>query len=604
MSTPTASITSENRLPNDIMYHIKNRRTLKRKQQRTIDPQQYGIYEQIIKFLNKFINRQINALRNQKWANLLEHLKPGDKRFWKISRSLRRKNKQNIPYLTDGINKLLTDDEKSELLASTFAKAHSLTFNYTHSVDNIVNSTAQKLKLENPTTQNADFITINELSSVLSNLKSSKSPGFDNVPNILLKNLPQKAVQLLTRIFNSCIHLNYFPIDFKRAKIIPIQKPNKPNNNPNSYRPISLLSNLGKVYEKLIHTRIETFVMNNNIISEKQFGFKKGHSTVQQIGRIKNKILTNKRLRKSTGLILLDVEKAFDTVWHHGLLYKLVTANIPKYLCKIIADFLVNRKFAVSLNNGISSYKNISAGLPQGSILSPILFSIFTSDFKPNKEADVAYYADDTALISASKLTSALMKKMEQSIKVCSRYFKKWKIKINHLKTQCIIFPFNKSPKRTPSRQLRFEGNDIDIQNEVKYLGVILDKKLLFHKHIHSSCDKALKSFRALWPFLNRRSFLSQKNKNLIFKCVIRPCLSYASPIWYKSAKCHLKRMQIIQNKCLKIIYRKPWRYPTSSLHEETGYELFADFIKRLNEHYFLKVQHSPYSIIRECYDD
>lgn len=190
---------------------------------------------------------------------------------------------------------------------------------------------------------------------------------------------------------------------------------------------------------------------------------------------------------------------------------------------------------------------------------------------------------------------------MEQSLKTCSKYFKKWKIKINHLKTQCIIFPFNKSPKRIPTRQLCFEENEITLQNEVKYLGVTLDKKLLFNKHIYSSCEKALKYFRALWPFLNRRSRLNIKNKNLIFKCVIRPILSYASPIWYRAAKTHLKRLQVIQNKCLKMIFHKPWRYPTSLLHEETGYELLVDYIKRLNTNYFNRIHHSPYSILREC---
>lgn len=603
ISTPSSNMSPISSLPNDVMHYIHQRRVLKRKQQRTNDNHQFELYGQFIKLLTKFIDQRINNLRNQKWSNLLERLKPGDKSFWKISRTLRCKNRRTIPSLKVGTASFITDEEKSELLANTFAKAHKLTLDYKHSIDTLVNTTAENLKTQNPTTINADFINSNELSHVLLKLKSSKSPGFDKIPNILLKRLPQKAVHLLTCLFNSCIQLNYFPSAFKIAKIIPVQKPNKITTNPSNYRPISLLSNLGKVFEKLIHARIETFAATNNIISEKQFGFKKHHSTIHQIGRIKNKIVGNKILKKSTGMILLDIEKAFDSVWHNGLLYKLVSVNMPMYLCKIIANFLEHRQFAVSVNNSISSFKNMPSGLPQGSILSPILYSIFTSDFKPNKGTDVAYYADDTALLSSSKLTGALLKKMEYSLSVCSKYFKKWKIKINHLKTQCIIFPFNKSPKRTPTRQLIFEGNEISIQNEVKYLGVILDKKLLFHKHIQSSCEKAMKSFRALWPILNRRSPLNLKNKNLIFKCVLRPILAFASPIWHRAAKSHLKRLQTMQNKSLKMIFNKPWRYPTSILHDETGYELFSDFIKRLNENYFLRIQNSHYSIIRECKD-
>lgn len=382
--------------------------------------------------------------------------------------------------------------------------------------------------------------------------------------------------------------------------MVAVAKPNKPSNQPTSYRPISLLSNLGKIFEKIIHYRIIEFASDRNIISENQFGFRKEHSTVHQISRIKNKILSNKRRKKSTGLVLLDIEKAFDTVWHNGVIFKMMTNNIPEYLCKIISEFLDKRVFAVSVNKNVSNFMPIPAGLPQGSILSPTLYSIYTSDFKAPIEIDTAYYADDTALVSCSKLTSALLKKMELGLKSCNNYFKKWKIKINNNKTQAIIFPFNRSPKRVPTRQLHFENNYINISNEVVYLGVTLDKKLIFQKHIDKSCQRALQAFRSLWPFLNRRSSLNLKNKNLLYKCVIRPILCFASPIWYRAAETHLKKIQVIQNKCLKMIHNKEWRYPTSRLHEETGYDLFIDFIRRLNDNYFQKVATSRYCRIRE----
>lgn len=174
---------------------------------------------------------------------------------------------------------------------------------------------------------------------------------------------------------------------------------------------------------------------------------------------------------------------------------------------------------------------------------------------------------------------------------------------MNYEKTQAIIFPYNKSYKRNPSRQLKFQNNTIGVKDEVNYLGVILDKKLIFRKHIESACNKATNSLRALRALLHRRSFLSHQNKNLLFKCVLRPILSYASPIWYKAAKCHLKKLQIIQNKCLKIINNKYWRYSTRRLHNETGYEMFTDFIARQNLNYFSRTSNSSYAIIRECRD-
>lgn len=388
---------------------------------------------------------------------------------------------------------------------------------------------------------------------------------------------------------------------FKTTKVIAIHKPNKPKDHPTSYRPISLLSNLGKLFEKIIHKRIIEYASDNSIVCSEQFGFKKEHSTIHQINRIKNNITINKNCKKSTGLILLDIEKAFDTVWHHGLIYKLLMGNLPKYLIRLIMDFIENRTFMVSVNNELSSPKTITTGLPQGSVLSPLLYSIYTSDFKAPSYMKTAYYADDTALITSSKLTSALLLKMEKGLLACNKYFHKWKIKINPIKTQAIIFPYNKSPKRIPRRELVFGNDRITVSNNVKYLGVVLDKKLIFKTHINEMCTKTIKCFKALWPLLNKRSLLNFKNKNLLYKSVIRPILTYACPIWYTAANSHLKKLQIIQNKCLKMINNKHWRYPTHRLHLETNYEKIIEFIARLNTNYFNKIESSTYPLIREC---
>lgn len=299
----------------------------------------------------------------------------------------------------------------------------------------------------------------------------------------------------------------------------------------------------------------------------------------------------------------MDIEKAFDTVWHNGLIFKMLEAEIPTYLCKIIADFLEDRTFVVCVNTTHSPQKTITAGLPQGSVLSPLLYSLYTSDFSPPQQVRTAYYADDTALITSSKLTTALLKKMEKGLTSCNKYFHKWKVKINPTKTQAIIFPYNKSPKRLPNRNLKFENDNISIVNDVKYLGVTLDKKLNFSKHIDETAKKTTKVLRALWSLLNYRSTLSLKNKNLIFKSVIRPTLTFACPIWYKAANTHIKKLQIIQNKCLKIIYNLRWRYPTDILHSRSGYEKIHEFIYRLSQSYNDRNIHSSYPMIRACRD-
>lgn len=601
ITTPKVTLSNNYILSEEIIKLIRIRRALKRKAQRSVSYTEANLHNKSAKLLSIIITDRINIERNRKWNNMLSKLQPGDKSFWKISKKLRGKSNKTIPNFIIGNASISSDENKAQILADTFAASNGLTSNYKHSFDKVVNSVVNRFKNEGRNSEGAIFTSLDELRSIIKPLKTSKSPGLDNVSNLLIKKLPEKALAILVKIFNSCIYLNYFPNLFKHAKVIAIPKPDKPKKDPKSYRPISLLSNIGKLFEKIIHNRICDFATQNSIIAKEQFGFKKEHSSVHQVSRIKNMISSNKRKKLSTGLVLLDIEKAFDTVWHNGLIYKLLKSEVPKYLCKLVADFLKERTFSVSINGAVSTRKTISAGLPQGSILSPLLYSVYTSDFSPPVYMKTAYYADDTALITSSKLTKALLKKMEKGLATCDKYFYKWKIKINPTKTQAIIFPYNKSPKRTPTRQLNFGNETIAINDYVKYLGIILDKKLTFKKLIEETCTKCLKTVRALWSLINKRSSLNLKNKNLIYKSIIRPTLTYGCPVWYKAAKTHLMKLQIVQNKCLKIIYNKPWRYSTDILHEDTGYERIHDFIKRFTDNHFAKIENSSYPLIKEC---
>lgn len=603
MFTPKKSAKHKYSIQATTLKCIRERNRIRRKYIRSSDAQLKSFYKRILNNINKMIAEHVKMDKNTKWSDLLVNLKPGDKKFWRISRSLRGKLNRLIPVLKYNTNKLTTDIEKANALADTFASTHLLTHNQLSccSLERKVSSSIRKLRKTNCAVEEDQLVDEEEVVELLHNIKPSKAPGFDNIPNNLLKKLPAKAIKLIKYIFNSCLICKYFPKAFKTAKVIPIAKPKKDLNIPTSYRPISLLSNLGKLLEKIIHRRLYNFAMENGVVAQEQFGFKKGHSTVHQIRRITNIIHANKHQRHSTGLILLDIEKAFDTVWHNGLIFKLIQANIPTYLTQMIQSFLSDRTFKVSINDANSSSKHVPAGVPQGSVLSPLLYTIFTSDFKCSGQLKVAYYADDTALITKAKLTSALIKRMENSLSLYNKYLLKWKIKINIDKTQAIIFPFNKSYKRNPSRELNFGNIQVPIKTSVVYLGVILDKKLNFAEHIKSTCEKAIAAGRSLHSMMGRSSALSYKNKNRLYKCVIRPIMTYAAPVWHKAARSHLKKLQIIQNKNLKIINHLHWRYPTQELHKETKYELFEAYVKRICEIFFDKIRQSTFPLIQTC---
>lgn len=189
---------------------------------------------------------------------------------------------------------------------------------------------------------------------------------------------------------------------------------------------------------------------------------------------------------------------------------------------------------------------------------------------------------------------------MHINLNLIRKYFDTWKIKINESKTQAIIFPYNKSPKRTPTINLCANGTIIPFKHEIKYLGLILDKKLTFRQHVQYACEKAIKCGRALYPLLNRRSALNLKNKILLYKMCIRPIMSYSCQVWFhKTARSHTKKMQIIQNKNLKIIHKLPPRFSTKMLHRNFGHKMFSSFVKELTLTFNNKCRMSNYETIR-----
>lgn len=578
---------------------IRNRNTHRRKFQRCSDPNLKAIYKAIIRELNKLIGLHINNSRNIQWSTFLYKLPIGSKQFWRITKRFKGKNKKKGSLIVNN-REISNNLEKANILADYFAESHLTTLNSRSSMETKVDSVVSSVELDNDRNNDlSTFTNLEEIIFIISELKNSKAPGVDNISNTLLKKLPKRAYEVLVEIFNICIQNSYFPKEFKRAKVIPIPKAGKDPKAASSYRPISLLNSLDKVLEKIILKRLNNFVDSNNLLNNFQYGFRDQHSTVHQIRRVINMIRTNKEKRYSTGVLFLDIEKAFDSIWHNGLIYKLHGMQFPTYLIRLLKSFLTDRTFFVEVDGFRSSLKSIPAGVPQGSVLSPILYSLYTSDFKPPRGNDVAFYADDSAFISHGKVSNAIVKRMQKSLDSASKYFSKWKIKINESKSQAIMFPFNKSPKRIPNRSLMVNGDRILFSKTIKYLGINLDEKLTFKPHLEEASNKAIRCGRALFPLLNRKSKLNSKNKLLLYKMCIRPILTYGCQVWLKCAKTHKKRLQIIQNKNLKIIYNLPRRFSTVELHRKYKQKTIEIFIKDLTLSFNDRCRRSTYDHLR-----
>lgn len=188
---------------------------------------------------------------------------------------------------------------------------------------------------------------------------------------------------------------------------------------------------------------------------------------------------------------------------------------------------------------------------------------------------------------------------MQKTLVSASNYFSKWKIKINDEKTQAILFPYNKSPKRIPTRKLFIQGTEIPFSKSIKYLGITFDEKLTFKEHLTNVCVKATRCSKALYPLLNRRSKLDTRNKLLLYKLCISPILTYGCVVWKDCAKTHKKKAQIIQNKNLKIIHNLPIRFPTLDLHRLSHQRNFEQLINDMSLSFYERCRVSTFSHLR-----
>ena len=302
------------------------------------------------------------------------------------------------------------------------------------------------------------------------------------------------------------------------------------------------------------------------------------------------------------GLLSVDLQSAFDSVWHDGLLHKMLRYSFPTYLIKLIKSYLQNRKFRVKIGNTFSSQRIINSGVPQGGVLSPTLFNIFISDIPVNDEVDTAQFADDTLLISSSYRTNAIINKLSKQGSKLARYFNRWRIKINSSKSQTCFFSRKTSSRHQPQSNVKIVDEDITWKNEIKYLGLNLDRRLTFGFHIDQTVMKCERLIRMLYPLINRNSQLNTRNKLLIYKMYFRPIFFYASPVWSNCAQVHFSKLQRLQNKIIKMIFNLHWRTNTSYIHELSNTDTLRDHINNLNGKFINRCLNSLDTDIAQIY--
>ena len=400
-----------------------------------------------------------------------------------------------------------------------------------------------------------------EVLQLLSNLDTTKTNGHDDISAIMLKSTALSIAPIITELFNCSITLGKIPTEWKIARVSPIPKQGN-SSNPSDYRPISLLSILSKILER--HVANILIDHYSNILSSHQWGFTQGKSTS---GALVTAIdAWHKLLDSGTEVcaIFFDYRKAFDTVSHTLLLQKLETAGVNIHILTWLHDYLCDRKQYVCVNGSSSEMLPVHSGVPQGSVLGPILFIIFINDVSQVPLSDgslLTLYADDIMLhrpIYSIDDYESLQNDID-NLYLCSSSIS---LDFNATKCKYMIISRKKQPT-SPLYNLNLNNTPLEKVNEYKYLGIWLTADLNWGKHIEYICSKARKKVGALY-----RQFYKYSSTNTMLKIYltcIRPDMEYAVQVWSPYQKGHINALESIQKFALKVC-SKQWNADYQSL--------------------------------------
>lgn len=537
------------RKPNELLHtaEIQNilaeKRRARRRYKRTRDIRDW---EMVLRLAEDYRTKVTDASKSHYHERLLR-ARHQDGTIWPLVRNCRPRPAPANALIINGTktsNKL----EIGNHLAESFESAHELQPLTDPHLRRTIDKSYEFIRNVIEIQPNIMTTDIYETTRIIAKLKIRKAPGEDNVSNMQIKHLPKKGVAALTNIYNACFALQYFPKKWKHAIVVPLPKPGKPKNMLKSYRPISLLPTLSKVFEKIIGIRLDKHFKNENIAI--------AHSTTHQLYRLTDHIRHIYNIGKHTGLVCLDLQQAFDKVWHRGLVHKLKQTNLPLPMVRLLSAYLENRTFTVRLGHHLSDTKTAPAGVPQGSVLGPKLFILHINDLPHHPGTHVALFADDTALYAFSSNVNLLQRYLQEHLQSIEHYFQTWRLSLNAAKTQYCVF--SKRLWKEPEQKLEVCQEIIQPAKQIEYLGVTLDSRLAFHQHVKKLRSKANQSIGYLYKLINKRSPLNISTKKLLYTNVVKPTMTYAAPIWSTASRTSFHQLELAQLRALKIIAGLP----------------------------------------------
>lgn len=530
---------------NSFVNLIKNRNKLLSKSRR--HPQ-----NRILKIRLRQIKNEINTMKSDLKSNYYEQeLGSNDsKRAWKALKSaLHMKTESNDKIVEIRQDEILITDPQS--IANTLNDHFIETTATEIGPDRLGISPDQHNDMTISTLDRFESTTPDEIIYVIDNsVKIGKATGYDQISPKIIKEIKHEIAIPLTYLFNKTLSNGIYPDELKIAKIKPLFKTGD-STNCNNYRPIAILPIISKIFETIIKTRICSFLYTNRKLDPYQYGFIQKSSTNAATADFTELIKRKLNKKKLVASVLLDISKAFEKIPHHILLKKIYAIGIRHDALNLLDNFLKNRKQFTEIEGKKSHMKNVSNGVPQGSVISPILFIIFINDiFKLRINGRIFCYADDTTLVNHASSIEELTRLTNGDLDIIVEYFRKNGLKINIEKTRLIIFR-NRNKRINSSNKFIMNGKVINESTSVKYLGLWLDPYLTWNNHISHIKNKISPIIGLTYRLKN---YLPRKCLKLLYHSFINSHLQYLNMIWGLTSKRNIADLQTLQNRAIKNI--------------------------------------------------
>ena len=508
--------------------------------------------------------------------------KPGDlMTMWQSLKILRRAYNPPDHDLTAADGRLLQSlEEKAQGFLQHFASA-STTAELPMAKQQLRREREEAMDLSPPSGQD-EPLTHFELTRALRGIRSTKSsPGGDRITYPLLKKLPNPYLKMLLALFSKCWREGTVPQAWKDAIVVPVPKANKPRRVVSSYRPVSLTSHLGKLYERIMLERLQLFIQQKNLLPRYQAGFRKGRSVTDhtvKLGEHMRKALARKRVMLSC---FFDIARAFDTVWHGKLLYQLKQAGISPSRYRFINSFLTGRTMAVRWKNTISPKRTIDTGVPQGSVIAPMLFTLMLQDVGKGlqKDTTLTAYADDLAIWRTTTVRrpnkngpwqKSALKIFQNEVNTIVRSLRDSGFMLSAQKT--VFMPVMPKGVSSPDNlQIDVQGTPVKGSHSVRYLGVTFQCIGHWTKQVDRAIANARKALNLLRAV--RRESWGQERKTLVHLTLslVRSRLLFGSQALFSLPPSHMQRLAAVECTALRLALGLPRGVPQRRVYNEAG---------------------------------